>query len=240
MPPVARPFRRRGKLIAGTVALLAGGAILSGCGAGDTDTVRGRQLFISKCGTCHTLAQAGTSATVGPDLDAAFAQARADGMTDATIEGVVEKQIAHPREVEEGVPDYDRVYMPAELVTGQDAENVAAYVASVAGIPGIKPPTAPGGPGGQVFAQNGCNSCHTLEAAGATGTVGPNLDQELPGQDAKQIEESITDPNKDIVPGFQPDIMPPTYGTQIAPDALRDLVDFLMTCAGDPQNKDCQ
>jgi len=66
--------------------------------------------------------------------------------------------------------------MPPNLVKGQDALDVAAYVASVAGIPGK------GGPltsGKDIFVAN-CGSCHTLAAASTTGTVGPNLDQLKP------------------------------------------------------------
>src|SRR5262245_40199325 len=119
------------------VVALVGAIVLAGCDTSENaDVERGRALFTSKCGTCHTLAQAGTSATVGPNLDAAFAQARADGMDNDTIEGVVQTQIAAPRVIEEGANDYDRVYMPADIVTGQDAEDVATYVASVAGVPG--------------------------------------------------------------------------------------------------------
>ena len=103
-------------------------------------------------------------------------------MDQDTIEGVVGDQISHPRQTD---PD-DPSYMPADLVTGKDADDVAAYVGSVAGVPGIEPPTAPGGPGGQVFANNGCGSCHTFAAAGSHGAVGPNLDEVLPGQTASR------------------------------------------------------
>src|SRR2546423_226305 len=70
--------------------------------------------------------------------------------------------------------------MPADLVTGQDAVDVAAYVASVAstGGPGASP-TSVGTNGAAIFKTN-CASCHTLAAAGATGTVGPDLDQLKP------------------------------------------------------------
>ncbi|HXH83822.1 MAG TPA: c-type cytochrome, partial [Candidatus Tectomicrobia bacterium] len=104
---------------------------------------RGRNLFIENCQACHTLAEAGTSATVGPNLDASFAAARETGMDQDTIEGVVQAQIENPRTIREGNPNYDKIYMPADLVTGRDAEAVAAYVASVAGIPGIEPPPLP-------------------------------------------------------------------------------------------------
>jgi mono/diheme cytochrome c family protein len=235
---VARPqLRLRDRSKAAAVGLaLAGAVALGGCDLQeDSDLDRGRELFIAKCGTCHALAEAATTAETGPDLDAAFTAARDSGMDQDTIEGVVQAQIENPRAAP---PEQTNLYMPAELVTGQDAEDVSAYIASVAGIPGIEPPTAPGGEGGQVFAQNGCNACHTLEAAGASGTSGPNLDENLPGQDPKQVEESIVDPGAEIVSGFQ-NIMPAGYGDEIAPDDLELLVEFLTTCAGDPTAEGC-
>jgi mono/diheme cytochrome c family protein len=66
--------------------------------------------------------------------------------------------------------------MPTNLVKGQDAQDVAFYVAQVAGKPGsMKPPAAAASDGKSIFATN-CASCHTFKAAGASGTVGPNLD----------------------------------------------------------------
>jgi mono/diheme cytochrome c family protein len=220
---VLRPLRRQGKLAAGAVALLAGSAVFAGCGS-DADTTRGRQLFIQNCGTCHRLAQAGTSAQIGPDLDAAFAQARADGETTDTIKGVVAGQIANPRQVEEGVPDYGRVYMPADIVTGQDAEDVAAYVGEVAGVPGAAPP--PLGTPDQVFAEK-CSSCHTLTPGAPAGT-GPNLADALQGKDAAYIKESIIDPNKVIYQGFQPGIMPQDFAQQIPTKDLDALVKYIL------------
>jgi mono/diheme cytochrome c family protein len=220
---VLRPLRRQGKLVAGALGLLVGAAVFAGCGS-DADTTRGRQLFIQNCGTCHKLAEAGTSAQVGPDLDAAFAQARADGETSSTIEGVVKGQIANPRIIEEGTPDYGRVYMPADLVTGQDAEDVAAYVGDVAGVPGAKPP--PLGTPDQVFAEK-CSSCHTLTPGAPAGT-GPNLADALKGKDAGYIKESIIDPNKVIYQGFQPGIMPQDFSQQIPTKDLDALVNYIL------------
>lgn len=110
-------------------AALAAAAIgLSACGRGDNaDLVNGKTLFVSHCGACHTLAHANTKGTQGPNLDDAFQAARQDGMTAKTVEGVVIHQIGYPRRGS---------IMPAHLVEGQDATDVAAYVGEVAGIRG--------------------------------------------------------------------------------------------------------
>jgi mono/diheme cytochrome c family protein len=181
--------------------LLALGSLLivaSGCGTSGGDATRGRALFVKNCGTCHTLAQAGTSGTRGPNLDDAFAAARSAGEPGSTIAGVVKSQVDYPREVN-GDPS---ISMPPHIVSGQDLDDVAAYVGEWAGVPGAAPPEVEGGPGAQVFAANGCSGCHTLAAAEAGGTVGPNLDETLPGQTAAEIETSIVNPEAKIEKGF--------------------------------------
>ena len=100
---------------------------VSGCGREDPDVVTGKQLFVEKCGACHTLARAGTTGVTGPNLDEAFGPARRQGLGTGTFEGIVADQIAHPLR---------NSVMPAKLVTGQEAKDVAAYVAAVAGKPG--------------------------------------------------------------------------------------------------------
>jgi mono/diheme cytochrome c family protein len=110
--------------IAGAAALAMAGCELMD--AGDNE-LNGKALFVEKCGACHALDRAGTAGTIGPDLDAAFRRARADGLGQGTIAGIVEEQILHPRRGSR---------MPAGLVTGEDAEDVAAYVAMVAAVPG--------------------------------------------------------------------------------------------------------
>lgn len=211
------------------LAALAGVLVaVSGCGTTSADTTRGRVLFKQKCGTCHALAQAGTTAQVGPDLDDAFAAAREIGQNSDTIEGIVKAQVENPRPVN----DNPVVSMPPEIVTGQDLDDVAAYLGMYAGVPGAAPPKVPGGPGAQVFADNSCDSCHTLAAANAGGTVGPNLDEVLPGMSPAMIHESIVDPNKDIAKGYSPNVMPPNYGQTISPKELDQLVEFLAQNAG--------
>src|SRR4051794_31789040 len=72
------------------------GVLGVGCGTENADSSRGRLLFIEKCGTCHALAQAGTKAQTGPDLDAAFSAAREVGEDSDTVEGIVAAQINSP------------------------------------------------------------------------------------------------------------------------------------------------
>jgi mono/diheme cytochrome c family protein len=204
-------------------------ALLAGCGTAENGNFdRGRQIFVAKCGSCHTLAEAATTGVQGPDLDAAFAQARAQGMDPDTIAGVVRAQVDNPRPSTSN----PSVSMPAHLVDGDDLSDVATYVSQVAGVPGIKPPKAPGGPGGQVFAQNGCGGCHTLKAAQSSGTTGPDLDQVLAGMSAAQIKQSIVKPNAKITPGYPPNVMPQTFGQTISPSELKLLINFLLSSTG--------
>jgi plastocyanin len=112
-------------LISGAVALLAlGGCTLKHPTA---NLVTGKQLFVAKCGSCHTLSHASTSGTIGPNLDDAFRQDRADGVKSTSIQGLIDYWIQYPNT--QGV-------MPARLFTGQAAQDVAAYVGHVAAIPG--------------------------------------------------------------------------------------------------------
>ncbi len=217
LPNLIRPLLALAALAA--VALPA-----SGCGTSTADVARGRVLFIQKCGVCHTMAEAGTTAQIGPDLDDAFAAARAVGEGGDTVEGVVKAQVEFPRPSNAN----PAVSMPADVVEGQDLEDVAAYVGLYAGVPGAAPPKVPGGPGAQVFANNGCGGCHTLSAAKAGGVTGPDLDEVLPGQSAAMIDESIVDPNAHLAKGYPANVMPANFGTIIKPDEIEELVQYLI------------
>jgi len=202
------------------VALLA-----AGCGTGGVasagqrpDTQSGQQLFTQSCGTCHTLSAAGTSGTIGPNLDNAFAADVEQGFPQSAIENVVLDQIrlgsgqvatytTSKDFIEHCLPPHSakcyQTPMPANIVTGQDAIDVAAYVASVAGQGGF---TSSGGfaslgtNGAAIFKGAGCAGCHTLAAAGATGTVGPNLDQLKPSTAA--VATQVTNGGA-VMPAFK-------------------------------------
>jgi mono/diheme cytochrome c family protein len=212
-------------LLLALAALAAVALGASGCGTSTADVARGRVLFIQKCGVCHTLTEAGTTAQIGPDLDGAFAAAREAGEGGDTIEGIVKTQVGFPRPSNSN----PAVSMPRDIVTGQDLEDVAAYVGTYAGVPGAAPPKVPGGPGAQVFANNGCGGCHTLAAAQSGGVTGPNLDEVLPGQSAATIKESIVDPNAHIAKGYPANVMPQNFSTIIKPNEIDQLVEYLST-----------
>jgi plastocyanin len=113
---------------------------VAGCDltSGNQNTVNGKTLFVAKCGACHTLARAGTKGTTGPDLDAAFARARTDGIKESTIQGMVSAQIQYPARLPQLDPVTEKptAMMPPKLVTGGDAQDVAAYIAATAAVPG--------------------------------------------------------------------------------------------------------
>jgi plastocyanin len=130
---------RRGAAIA-----LAAGAttLLAACtnsNSSNPDLISGKKLFAQKCGSCHVLARAGTKGSVGPNLDAAFRGPLRDGMKRSGIRGLIHDQILYPPnfKLNKGGqrPDGSQA-MPAKLVTGDDADNIAAYVASVVAKPG--------------------------------------------------------------------------------------------------------
>jgi cytochrome c6 len=94
-----------------STAATSTGETTTGGGSG-ADVAAGKTAFVATCGGCHALKDAGTNGNVGPDLDS-LAPLSADRVA---------------KQIENGGGA-----MPAKLLTGADAANVAAYVASVAG-----------------------------------------------------------------------------------------------------------
>jgi cbb3-type cytochrome c oxidase subunit III len=196
--------RPRAAVLAIATALLAAGCGTGGIAKGG-DSAHGKELFLAKCAGCHALADAGSKSNQGPNLDDAFGPSRRQGFKQVTIEQVVRQQI------ELAVPP-----MPRDLVTGDDADSVAAYVAQVAGN-SVKAqnPTS----GKDIFAAN-CGSCHTLKAAGTNGTVGPNLDQLKP--DVTQVQQQVIN-GGGAMPAFK--------GT-LSPDQIAAVSKYVASSAG--------
>lgn len=216
-------------------ALLAAGCGTVGPVPKNASPTGGKELFIKNCGSCHTLADAGTLGKVGPNLDDAFRVDREEGFSQQTIADVVRDQIAMAI-----------APMPANLVTGADADTVAAYVASVAGLPpgGVVTTTAPAttqqtttqatttqattttstapppaaadvAKGKALFTSLGCTGCHSIDGTAGTGptlkgvagsTVKLTGGQTVTADDTYLLT-SIFDPDKQIVDGFTPGIM---------------------------------
>ncbi len=142
------------------------------------DKENGRKLFTEKCAGCHALAAAGAQGTIGPNLDDAFAEARSEGFKESAILDIVHDQIKFPGQysVKQSDPDFLKANMPANVVTGQDAIDVSAFVAANAGLQGFAEAQAVSGTNGKQIFITKCGGCHTLKDAGTTGTQGPNLD----------------------------------------------------------------
>jgi len=186
---------------------LAVAFLLAGCGTGGlpsaaADKEHGKKLFQQKCGGCHALSAAGTSGPIGPNLDDAFAQARADGYKESAIRAIVHDQIKFPGQypTAQNNPQYLQANMPANLVTGKDADDVAAYVGANAGTQGFAEAQLVSGTNGKLIFQAKCGSCHTLKDASTTGTIGPNLDQLKPA--FARVEKQVTNGGR-IMPAFK-------------------------------------
>ena len=209
-------MRRFGRVTIGGAGLAAAALLATGCGAGGVasaggppDTTNGQNLFTSNCGSCHTLSAAGTTGTIGPDLDNAFAGDVAQGYKQSSIENLVLDQI---RLGSGEIATYTtnkkftvQTPMPANIVKGQDAIDVAAYVASVAGATGYTTSSvslSSLGNNGKAIVKHACASCHTLADAGITGTKGPNLDQLAPNLTMALVAHQVT-VGGGIMPSFQ-------------------------------------
>ncbi|HEX5449261.1 MAG TPA: c-type cytochrome [Gaiellaceae bacterium] len=199
------------------------------------DPAHGKELFLASatpsqpsCASCHTLADAGSTGTVGPNLDDAFSSDKQQGFSVQSMADLVRGQIAYPE-----------APMPANLYHGQDADDIALYIAKCAGNPSCgvtaeKPPSATtstqatttttqGGaaPNGKdVFASAGCTGCHTLKDAGATGTVGPNLDQLKPSE--ATVEHQVTNGGASM----------PAFKGRLTPAQIKAVAKYVSSVAG--------
>lgn len=136
--------------------------------------------------------------------------------------------------------------MPPNLVQGQDARDVATYIAKCAANPSCgvtasneapagsttTTTAAPSGGGGassggsavaagkKVFASAGCTSCHTLKDAGSTGTIGPDLDQLKPSEPTVQHQVEV---GGGAMPAFK---------SQLSATQIKDVATYVASVAG--------
>jgi cytochrome c6 len=99
--------------ISAYVAAVAGTGVTTPAPPEPGGPVDGREIFLANCGTCHTLADAGTTGTIGPNLD----QARPP--RDLAVDRVTNGQGA--------MPSFQDTLSPEQI------QAVADYVAGAAG-----------------------------------------------------------------------------------------------------------
>ena len=217
-------------------------AVGSGCGTGGPteggNTSNGKKLFLTvgKCGSCHELKDAGSRGQIGPNLDDAFRQVKSESYEDSGIENVVLDQIRFPREGS---------VMPADLVEGSDAEDVAAYVAQcaaadpndaqeklecpgiVAGTGGRGPLCVPRLPRLPFDRRLGLERT-TLK--GVFNSMVPLANGQTVKADEQYLLESILDADKQIVKGYQPGVMTAVVPKGSVPqEQAQQLVDYIKT-----------
>jgi mono/diheme cytochrome c family protein len=117
--------------------IAAAAAFATACGSSaiklsaDDPNQHGAQLFVEKCGACHTLSVAGTQGSATKVTD----KENVDGPSfDARKENAADVIYA----IENG--GFSGAIMPENLVTGQEARQVAAFLAKYAGPGAPKPP----------------------------------------------------------------------------------------------------
>lgn len=195
------------------------------------NATQGKQLFLSKgCSGCHTMKDAGSKGTQGPNLDDAFRYAREQHFEDSTIADVVWDQI-----------QFASGAMPRNLARGQDAKDIAAYVAQCAARTcNIQVSAAPtgGGKGGQLFSSLGCQGCHSLSGSkgigpalnGLFGTKTKLANGQTVTADEAYLLQSIEDPDAKIAAGFKPGVMSAAIKPHSVSNAdAQALVAFLKT-----------
>ncbi|MEA2147029.1 MAG: hypothetical protein QOG59_2616 [Solirubrobacteraceae bacterium] len=88
---------------------------------------RGREIFAFRCGFCHTLAAANAIGKVGPNLDSLRPPAS------LVLNTINHGCLPNPASTSSSESCLGQGVMPAGIIQGRDASDVAAFVAKVAG-----------------------------------------------------------------------------------------------------------
>jgi mono/diheme cytochrome c family protein len=93
-----------------------------------------KDMFATNCGTCHTLAAAGTDGVVGPDLDQLLVPGGTN--SESLYEGNASRVLLA---VQCGIPSGGGGRMPKGILEEEEAREVAQFVAAYAGQIGKGP-----------------------------------------------------------------------------------------------------
>jgi hypothetical protein len=105
-----------------------GGLMLGTNTATNVDEVHGRHAFAQHCSTCHTLHGANAVGKVGPNLDLLIG-----GLGGGDPAAAAKLKTAFVLDAIKNGRARGAGQMPAQLVVGREATDVAAFVAAVAG-----------------------------------------------------------------------------------------------------------
>jgi cytochrome c oxidase subunit 2 len=217
----------------GLLALAVTGALVAiaaaGCGKSgpapitSAQLARGRALFQTGasegCSFCHTLAAADTVSVIGPGLDGEMREIDQRKVTNDQLAQYVRHWIDNGECLNPA--DATRC-MPSQIFTGADADAVAAFVAVCGRTPthpGCKPVAsampAEVSRGERLFETRGCVSCHFSDGDASAGpplvgVAGSKVELANGARvtaDATYLTESIAAPNRQIVNGYQRDVM---------------------------------
>jgi mono/diheme cytochrome c family protein len=120
-------------------AFLVGGCAGRAVDSKGADLNQGKTLFVKECGGCHTLADAATAGTVGPNLDDSFAAARSKVGGSFDQSTFFQITLDQMRLAAPPMPHFDE---EPQKLSEEQLVDVAAYVASVAGKPLQQPARA--------------------------------------------------------------------------------------------------
>ncbi len=89
--------------------------------------------------------------------------------------------------------------------------------------------------GQQLAQQEGCMGCHSTNGQAGTGPTWKGLygsqvtlsDGTTVTADANYLQQSIVDPNAQIVQGYQPNIMPQNFGQRLNSQQIQALIAYI-------------
>lgn len=257
----------RCRILASALVLVLAGGLTVGCGGAKQvqkgDVAHGQLLLMNGepgkrgCVYCHTIAAAGAQGPYAPNLDTIYRQEwKPAGEGEADIRQQVYDQIMHPAKcVYTDLPDH---CMPTGVMTGQNAIDVASFVAQCVGwkgIDGCRPDNgglAPGSleaKGWRLYTQFRCAGCHstngnapgpdsptTLAAAvgpsfkGLYGSMVNLTSGQTVTADDGYLTAAIAAPDAQIVQGYRPGVMTEIIPAgALKPAQIRALIAYIKT-----------
>jgi mono/diheme cytochrome c family protein len=133
------------------------------------EAASGRALFGEHCAVCHTMAAANAIGKVGPNLDLIHPPKA------LVLHTIANGCIPNASVKTENEACLGQGVMPAQVVTGQDAQDVAAFVAEAARKHEVAPPvsaSAGGGSSGGTSTSSGGSSGGTSTSGGGSSSGG--------------------------------------------------------------------